>query len=585
MPRSAVERGIGASDVPCQNTHMGLEFVSASALRNWFAEDPLLDWLDLYGDKKGFIKDTDRADYIAETQMSEFLFEKGREFEARVLALLQDRCEITSVSAHERDQAVEETERLIRSGACAIYQGCVVDPHTLTGGRPDLIVRNDILHTLCEWPPHNMGDDRHYRVVDIKFTSLDLSVKGYVGNGGDRRRKAQLYVYNRALASIQGYLPPVAYLIARGTKIRDERNDNCLYRLAPAMMDEPELADEVDRATQWVRRVRSDGATWNVLPEPEIDELRPNAGNDQDWPWHCAKKEILEQTRDLTSLWQVTPKRRPLAIARGITRWNDPKCHAGLFNLSEKMATTLQRIIDSQLPGSPNLSPDRISTEREVWHPKPTIEFYVDFETVSSVDDKFDLLPQSGGQPLIFMIGCGHEHDGEWKFECFTADRLTEPHEAEIIDAWIDHMITIAGKFRIQHPTVYHWSHAEKSSLTTAFNAARVRHPNNNWPEPNWYDFLNKVMKPEPVTVKGSLAFGLKSVAKAMANNDMIDTRWADGPTDGLGAMVGAWRCEEKAVAEGCRLIDIELMKQIRAYNEVDCKVMWEAIAYLRKHH
>jgi hypothetical protein len=70
-----------------------------------------------------------------------------------------------------------------------------------------------------------------------------------------------------------------------------------------------------------------------------------------------------------------------------------------------------------------------------------------------------------------------------------------------------------------------------------------------------------------------------------MANNDMITTRWADGPTDGLGAMVGAWRCDAKAEANGCRLIDIELMKQIRDYNEVDCKVMWEAIMYLRKHH
>lgn len=564
---------------------MDLEFVSASALRNWFSEDPLLDWLELYGEAKGFVRDTQRGDYIAETQMSEFLFAKGREFESRVMELLRDRCEITAVENHDRSQAAEETEELIRSGVEAIYQGSLIDAHTQTGGRPDLIVRNDILCKLCECAPEDSGDDRHYRVVDIKFTSLELTVKGFVGNGGDRKRKAQLYVYNRALAGTQGYFPPVAYLIPRGTKIRDERIDNCLYRLAPARMDEPELAAEVDSATEWIRRLRQDGATWNVLPEPDIEELRPNAGNDQDSPWHMAKKEILDQLRDLSSLWQVSPKKRPLAIAKGVTRWDDPNCHSSLFNLSEKMGGTLQRIIDSQAPDAPDLSPDRISTDREVWHPKPALEFYVDFETVSSIDDKFDRLPLSGGQPLIFMIGCGHEQDGEWQFKCFTTDRLTEPHEADIIDAWIDHMIATATKFDQQKSTVYHWSHAERSNLTTAFNAARARHPENNWPEPNWYDFLNKVMKPEPVTVKGSLAFGLKSVAKAMANNNMIETRWADGPTDGLGAMVGAWRCEEKAAKEGCRLIDIELMKQIRDYNEVDCKVMWEAIAYLRNNH
>jgi hypothetical protein len=564
---------------------VGLTFVSASALRNWFAEDPLLDWLDLYGEQKGFIKNPDRAGYLADTQMSEFLFAKGREFESRVVDLLHDRCEITTIASHDRAEAAEETEALIKSGVSAIYQGYLINSDTQTGGRPDLIIRNDVLHQLCECPPEDVGTDRHYRVVDIKFTSLDLNVKGFVGNGSDRRRKAQLYVYNRALASLQGYFPPVAYLISRGTKIREERIDNCLHKLAPALMTDTDVAEGVESAVHWIRRVRRDGATWNVLPEPDIEELRPNAGNEQDWPWHLAKKEILDQLHDLTSLWQVTPKRRPQAIARGVSRWDDPNCHSSLFDLSEKMSRTLQRIIESQAPSSPSLSPDRISTEREVWHPKPTVEFYVDFETVSSVDDKFDLLPQAGGQPLIFMIGCGHEHDGEWKFKCFTTDRLTEPDEAGIIDAWIDHMVTVAASFNVENPTVYHWSHAERSSLTTAFNAARVRHPKNKWPEPNWYDFLNKVMKPEPVTVKGSLAFGLKSVAKAMANNDMITTRWADGPTDGLGAMVGAWRCDAKAEANGCRLIDIELMKQIRDYNEVDCKVMWEAIMYLRKHH
>lgn len=554
-------------------------------LRNWFAEDPLLDWLDFYGEHKGFIKDTQRADYIAETQMSEFIFAKGNEFERRVIELLRDRCDITTVDNAKREEAVAATEEFIRSGAKAIYQGYLIDPHTQTGGKPDLIVRNDVLCELCDCAPANVGDSRHYSVIDIKFSSFELTAKGFVGNGTDRRKKAQLLVYNRALASVQDYLPQVAYFIGRGIETKTERVDNCLHMLAPARMDDDELAVDVDSATQWIRRLREDGARWNVLPEPDVDELRPNASNDQDSPWHQAKKEIIEELRDLTALWQVTPKRRPLALARGVSRWDDKKCNADFFNLSEKMTATLQRILDSQAPQAPNLSPDRIITDRELWHPKPALEFYVDFETVSNLDDKFDSLPQMGGQPLIFMIGCGHEVDGEWKFSCFTTDRLNEPNEATIIDAWIEHMRLTSEQFGVQHPNVYHWSHAERSTLTTNFNAARVRHPDNNWPEPNWYDFLTKVMRPEPVTVKGALAFGLKAVAKAMNRNDMIHTRWADGPTDGLGAMVGAWRCEELAAKQGCSLLDIELMKQIRDYNEVDCKVMWEAISYLRNHH
>jgi predicted RecB family nuclease len=29
----------------------------------------------------------------------------------------------------------------------------------------------------------------------------------------------------------------------------------------------------------------------------------------------------------------------------------------------------------------------------------------------------------------------------------------------------------------------------------------------------------------------------------------------------------------------------LELMREIERYNEVDCRVMWEVISYLRNHH
>ena len=41
----------------------------------------------------------------------------------------------------------------------------------------------------------------------------------------------------------------------------------------------------------------------------------------------------------------------------------------------------------------------------------------------------------------------------------------------------------------------------------------------------------------------------------------------------------------EEAGKRGCFLADIDLMDDVRAYNEVDCRVMMEAIHYLRAHH
>lgn len=60
--------------------------------------------------------------------------------------------------------------------------------------------------------------------------------------------------------------------------------------------------------------------------------------------------------------------------------------------------------------------------------------------------------------------------------------------------------------------------------------------------------------------------------------------RWR---TDGLGAMVGAWWSYEAAERAARSVRDVDLMRQIEEYNEVDYRVMWEAVKYFRcgAHH
>ena len=61
----------------------------------------------------------------------------------------------------------------------------------------------------------------------------------------------------------------------------------------------------------------------------------------------------------------------------------------------------------------------------------------------------------------------------------------------------------------------------------------------------------------------------------------LIGTSWADGPTDGLGAMVGAWSAAAEARRGGVALGQVELMREIERYNEVDCRVMAEVIGFV----
>ena len=101
-----------------------------------------------------------------------------------------------------------------------------------------------------------------------------------------------------------------------------------------------------------------------------------------------------------------------------------------------------------------------------------------------------------------------------------------------------------------------------------------------------WFDFLGMVMRKEPVRIEGAKGLGLKAVARAMKRQRLIDSTWDDASNlDGLGAMVGAFWAADEARRLGVPLEEIDLVREIVRYNEIDCKVMMEIIAHLRRFH
>ncbi len=365
--------------------------------------------------------------------------------------------------------------------------------------------------------------------------------------------------------------------------------------LAPVMQNSnvrkgTSLAQAVSQAMNWVRQVRKEGDQWTVFPEPTVPELRPNMKNDEDAPWSQEKKNIAEQLEDLTLLWNVGVDKRQDANNIGILRWRDPKCTATSIGITgQKRQPTLQDILSiNQSAQGPSVAPPTITAAAQMWRVEPPLEFYVDFETVNDLDDDFSLIPKRGGLPMIFMIGCGHVENKDWKFQFFTADSLKEDYEATIIDKWLAHMKAVRDRVASgTQPLVIHWSQAETSSLVTAYNSAAQRHTQRekDWTTPLWFDFWKEVIKEEPVVVRGALSFGLKAITQAMRNLGFIETKWESGPVDGLGAMVGALWCADQASKTGVSLSQIDLMKGIQEYNEVDCKVMMEIVRYLRLNH
>lgn len=590
------------------------DWIPASKTFNFCSDDPLIDWLELYGRSHGLVPDNERAGYDERTDFRRFLLDRANEFEAAVCSHIEGRhgvCRVASESGARRSRrAVEATWEAMTSGVSVIAQGVLWNPENRTYGSPDLLVRSDVLRTMF---PGDIGEEealvaasglpagcRHYRVVDIKFTTLDLLKDGHAG-GDHLKYMVQLWIYNEALGRIQGYTPPASFLLGRRWKASKGRGASAIERLARVDHDRQLKGNEfVDlrgyslAACDWLRRVRFSGSEWSVLPTPSVAELWPNIRRLDDQPWHRAKQELAHALEDLTILPRVTPDKRRLALARGITRWTDPGCSAAILGITgEKNPAIVDAVIEANRsdPNGPFVFPASVTADQGEWRRRAVPEFYVDFETVSDLDDDFSRFPETNGEPLIFMIGCGHmsgpPESPKWNFRVFTVHSLSVAEEGRVIDDWILYLQRTAEALggSLESARLFHWSPAETSNLTDAYNAAHVRQGTPAWPALPWYDLLNRVVRAQPITVRGAFGFGLKAVAKAMHSHGLIDTKWSDGPTDGLGAMVGAWWCRRESSRSGRAIADIELMTEIAAYNEVDCRVMADVLQFLRSHH
>lgn len=579
-------------------------WVAAGRTKNFLEEDPVLDWLDRYGRAHGFVPDNEMVGFDARTDFLAFTVTQGESFEDRVVQLLRDMVpvvRITSAPAESQDIAkAYETFDAMRDGHPVIHQGLLRDPETMAYGSPDLLVRSDVLERLIPGAllagesaysaPALSGNPWHYRVVEVKFTTLHLLRDGHAASD-HAAHMGQAWLYNAALGRLQGWIPPSAFLLGRGWRSAVGRGSSCFDRLARVdhncVVRAPDntLAQQVMAAVRWIQRLREQGASWSLVPVPSVPELYPHARHNDDQPWHGAKASLAHTLAELTLLPGMNPERRRAAHAKGIRRWDHPRLKAAKLDVPEQYAEKCDAVIIANSSRGDAVVPRTIINVDPIWRDIADLEVFVDFETVSNLADDFTRLPAAGGQPLIFQIGCGWYEGSSWRFWQATTDRLDESYERQVIDDWIELMLGLTGARHTGWSglRVFHWSNAEVSSLEGAYTAARLRHPERDWPDIPWFDVLDEVVRAEPVAVRGAFGFGLKAVAKAMKNAGLIDTTWADGPADGLGAMVGAWWCDADAARMSTTMPLMSLMTDIGRYNEVDCRAMAEVLEWLRR--
>lgn len=636
-------------------------WVSATSIKNFIFNDPLIDWLDSnYDDnvlelydlfidnnsrrvsKRRRLHDKEKMDEIKNKMKDmknsndnlSILFDNGNAFEdkvnnsLRMLANIKCRefpgTKFVTVFTQEdyarhrkrtdlkvMREKFNETKEYMNKGIPIISQAVLMNDNNYTYGVADLLIRSDYINEfftlkldddnlLVGSPNLDFDEVAHYRVIDIKWTTLTFCVNGQNLRNEARipSYKAQLTVYNVALGRIQGFTPNQAYLLSKAffidSKREPERGYSCYDRLGVVDYEgfDKQYIERTKEAIKWKHKVLFSGKSWGFSHDkPDIPELYPNMCNRNDTKWTQVKDAIAAKYDELTKIWYVGVPHRKRCHEKKIYRSTDEKCTSEALGVIGKRGEVINEILTTNR-SSDLVHPLEISDAVfNQWFTPETTDYYIDFETINGAlyqrPADIDIMDSKGDPDIIFMIGIGfkmenyidssiimnniglpsddidtcgsyYNSNGEWEYVCLYMKDFCIEQEKSVIKKFMEFieqrrlLINSINNTEYKESRLFHWTIAEPRVIASAKSRhydtlseddedkSVVKVYNKFNSTCKWIDMYDLFTK-HPITIKGCFDFKLKSVTKALYKHNLIDTTWPDtGIADGFTAMMEA---------------------------------------------
>lgn len=584
-----------------------IDMISASKVRNYLLEDPLLDWLSFYKIRNIYDtpiqklenKNINLIKIKKHDIFTNFILNEGVVFEEKVIRLLKNKYNIVQIAESYEAKNFNKfnyTIECMKKGVDIIYQGILHDYKNKLYGCPDILIRSDKINeifktnlpdNICSQGSKNLGTPYHYIVIEIKHSTLYFSSNGInlLNCNSVPTYKGQLYIYNKILESIQGYSSDICFIIGKKwshtKKNVTTKGNNFLEKLGEINFNSYDklYIEKTNDAIKWLRLMRKEGHKWKLLPRPTKKELYPNMKNDYDSELRKIKNELNNVIHDITSIWMCGVKKRTIALNKNIYSWKDKRCNSKNLKFKKsKTSITLDHILNINRQNRQKLNVNSLQKNND-WRNlgDEVLEFYLDYETINSNFGQCTLNTNNINHDIIFLVGVGYNTNGDWHYNKFLCNNMSIKNEFKVMEDFWKHIDNTLDKYNKSEPIFIHWSNCEP----IVYNKFLNRH-GHNFKNKQFFD-LHKLFKENNIVVKGALNFSLKSIAKAMYQNKLINSTWKQNNCcDGLNAMLLAWKCYQNNLnIKG----NEPIIQNIVNYNEIDCKVLFEILNYLRNNY
>lgn len=649
------------------------KWVSATSIKNYLLNDPLIDWLKIYYNKYKYnlssglnIKRYELFSFDKEDNKN-ILFDFGNKFEEKVYdelkILSSEKCNEYKgkdkyLQILENDIHIskykdinflklkfDETKNAIKKGIPIITQAVLINENNYTYGIADILIRSDFINKFFNEKLNDqdlnlsapkLNFDAHYRVIDIKWTTIKLCANGINlrNEGLIPAYKGQLAIYNAALGNIQGYIPNEAYILSKSwmvdSKNLPQKGYSCFDKLFTIdyLNFDNEYINKTINSIKWVQEVKTFGQNWNFDGNTITKkELYPNMCNKYSSDWDFIKKKISEKYGELTNIWYVNVKNRNIAHENNIYNIYDNNCCASLLGFNDGIRKDIIDSIISVNQSNEIILPKKITDNKTLKILSETkFDYYFDFETINGVlnenIDDIDIYNSKSDSDCIFMIGLGFKYDENidsnqiineinnkeykceiklkknknWEYVCFYINCVSNKEEENLVHCFFKFLklrYSILSNYynEFENNRLFHWTGAEITNLRT-FKSKTITNSDGEILNYNlnslfewlikYSDFndLYKLFLDNQIVINGCFNFKLKTIANGLYKKKLINTCWPNTDVkDGLSAMISAINCYKNSK----NIKNNKNFKNIIDYNEIDCKSMLEIKEYLNE--